>query len=822
MVMRAFVSGIRACSSPSTGLIEYTGSNVEYNVRPKQRARSLRLVAAGLLAASVVLIGPARPTYASGGTVSGVVFDDYNANGVKDTREPGVGSVSVTEIDATGATTTAITKADGTYSLNVATFPARIEFTSLPANYASGPHGTGSGTISGTTTQFYSAATSSANLGINVPSNYCDNNPGVSTSCYVYGNQLGTTKQPNNGGTVNNSGEGVIVHFKYLDTGATMPMAIATAKQVGTTFGLAYQQTSDTLYAAAFFKRHAGLGPGGLGAIYKITHANIGTPDAPALLTTVPNVGTDPRTSPLTSYDFFHDSAAFPLVGKIGLGGLKISADGQTLYTVNLNDRKLYSIPIATPNSPTSYSVPTNGTCDSANDIRPFGLGVDNNTGTVYLGEVCTAQTSGLLTDMRGLVYSFNPGSGMFSTNPVLNFSLNYNRNCAFNSGCSQDLTGSTAQKAQSAHFHPWTDTFDPATQFNQQDANKLGAWPQAILSDIAVDNGSLVIALRNRFADQTGYNTGGTLTTDNGPYQGIEAGGLLRANLSAGTLSLDLKDTAQETFYTPVTALGNYHQRAAMGSVLQVPGFSDTMSTLIDPLNTAYTGGTRRFNADSGAAVNSHQIYGNNQVSFGKAAGLGGLTALCTSAPIEIGNRVWSDTNGNGIQDPGEVGIAGVTVQLLSSTGAVIASATTDSNGEYYFSSAAGTSTGSAIYGLSLIPFAKYTLQIAGFAGQAPLTGLVPTTANAADTQANSKGVKSVSGTDVVDLFSTLGAGVDDHTQDFGFTKSGPTGTPTPVGGGGTGTPEAPSGVLFGIGAVAVLAALMRRRANGQRRMGL
>ena len=793
---------------------------MEHNVRPMHRARSLRLLAAGLLAASVVLIGPIRPTYASGGTVSGVVFNDYNANGIKDTREPGVGGVSVTEIDATGATTTAITSGAGTYSLTVATFPARIEFTSLPANYASGPHGTDSGT----TTQFVGASTTTASLGINVPSNYCDNNPGVSTSCYVYGNQLGVTTQPNNGGTVDNSSQGVIVHFKYLDTGTTMPMAVATAKQVGTTFGLAYQQSSDTLYAAAFFKRHAGLGPNGLGAIYKITSANTMTPGTPALLTTVPNAGTDPRTGNLTTYDFFHDSAAFPLVGKIGLGGLKISADGQTLYTVNLNDRKLYSIPIASPNAPTGVAVPQDGTlCNNhPDDIRPFGLGVDNNTGTVYLGEVCTAQTSGLLTDMRGLVYSFNPGAGVFSASPVLNFSLNYNRNCAFNGGCSQDLTGSTAQNAQSAHFHPWTDTFAPSTQFNLEGSNHLGAWPQAILSDIAVDNGSLTIALRNRYADQTGYNTGSTDATDNThKYQGIEAGGLLRAAPSgSGTFSLVSADTNKETFYTPVSALGGYHQRAAMGSVLMVPGFSDTMSTLIDPLNTAYTGGTRRFNADLGTAVNSYQIYGNNQVSFGKAAGLGGLTALCTSAPIEIGNRVWSDTNGNGIQDPGEAGIAVVTVQLLSGTGTVIARATTDSKGEYYFSSAAGTTTSSAIYGLSLTPNTSYKLRIANFATQTPLNGLVPTTANnAADIQANSKGVTS--GTDVVDSFNTLGAGVDDHTQDFGFKTPG-TGTGTGTGTGGASTPEAPSGVLFGVGAVAVLAALMRRRALGQRRMGL
>jgi hypothetical protein len=50
------------------------------------------------------------------------------------------------------------------------------------------------------------------------------------------------------------------------------------------------------------------------------------------------------------------------------------------------------------------------------------------------------------------------------------------------------------------------------------------------------------------------------------------------------------------------------------------------------------------------------------------------------------IGDRVWSDTNGNGVQDSGEAGINGVTVQLLDSTGTVIATTTTSGDGNYTF----------------------------------------------------------------------------------------------------------------------------------------
>jgi hypothetical protein len=52
------------------------------------------------------------------------------------------------------------------------------------------------------------------------------------------------------------------------------------------------------------------------------------------------------------------------------------------------------------------------------------------------------------------------------------------------------------------------------------------------------------------------------------------------------------------------------------------------------------------------------------------------------------IGDRVWCDANMNGIQDSGEAGVSGVTVKLLSAAGAVLATTTTDANGNYLFSS--------------------------------------------------------------------------------------------------------------------------------------
>ncbi len=62
-----------------------------------------------------------------------------------------------------------------------------------------------------------------------------------------------------------------------------------------------------------------------------------------------------------------------------------------------------------------------------------------------------------------------------------------------------------------------------------------------------------------------------------------------------------------------------------------------------------------------------------------------------CTGA---IGDFVWKDINGNGIQDSGEPGIPGITVQLKNGT-TVLGTATTDSNGYYKFTGlCAGTYT--------------------------------------------------------------------------------------------------------------------------------
>ena len=117
---------------------------------------------------------------------------------------------------------------------------------------------------------------------------------------------------------------------------------------------------------------------------------------------------------------------------------------------------------------------------------------------------------------------------------------------------------------------------------------------------------------------------------------------------------------------------------------------------------------------------------------------------------PATIGDFVWVDIDGDGFQDENEPGISGVTVTLKDSDGNVIASTTTDSNGNYLFEE---------------VPAGSYTVVFTS-----PDNVYEFTTANAgsndtADSDADASGVASV----------TVGEGDEDLTIDAGLRlKSG------------------------------------------------
>ena len=129
----------------------------------------------------------------------------------------------------------------------------------------------------------------------------------------------------------------------------------------------------------------------------------------------------------------------------------------------------------------------------------------------------------------------------------------------------------------------------------------------------------------------------------------------------------------------------------------------------------------------------------------------------------ISVGNLVWNDANNNGIKDGAEAGMSGAVVVLLnSSTGVTVASTTSDSSGNYAFSSVApGT------YKVRVTPSAAYPLATTAVGSD---NG---TDNNNDGTQPGASGTASTSFAFIVDYNTepgTTGATSSEDTIDFGF----------------------------------------------------
>ncbi len=799
----------------------------------------------------------------------------------------GVPNVQVRAYNAAGANVTTggvvNTDAAGVYTLvttDAGSGPYRIEFTALPAGFQPSARSTdsvngGTATNSGSATQFASTPSTNVNLAVNYPAEYSQNNPETAAMVYVSDDQL----------TGPNSTVNVLLSFPYsagstdtatganpllYDNPTVNPLDIP-ANQVGAAFGLAYARTTRLLYAAAYFKRHVGFGPQGPGAIYVANRVSTGSI---VNFFTVPGATTNSHQ--VANYDRDNGNIGWDAVGKTSLGGMAISEDDSTLYVMNLQNRTLYSLNASTGAVNASQAVPLSpplpsGTCPAA-DVRPFAVTIYR--GQLYVGMVCSAESSanvdtftdsdadgihddgdyfidanldgirqttesyfelaggagfqngeafvdgdgngiynlGDARNLRAYVYTVNPSTLAFSAAPVFQAPLNYRRG----------LTTRT-QSANGA-WHPWSSVYRNFSTNSLRVSNS-----QPMLTDIAFDNGNLILGLRDRVGDQVGN---GALSNPNDPsnttfYQPRTAGDVLRAcgapnawtleaNGRCATIGSAPQNVAEgpgggeyyfgdsyslsANFISPtVTVLGKggNHDDTASGGVEQMPGAPDVMITNFDAIanvaNMIHDGGIRWLNNSTGAFAKGYRLYdgaGDDSDILGKAGGVGtSMQLMPDPAPIEIGDRVWRDTNFNGVQDPGENPIAGVTVRLYQGS-TLVGTAVTDANGEYYFvgSTVADPNTGDNIGQVNggVLRSTAYEVRFANPADYilgGPLFGLIPTTVNQTsqlgdDDSSDSDATRitnpagSPVGTYPVIGITTGGVGANNHTFDVGFIQ--------------------------------------------------
>lgn len=721
--------------------------------------------------------------------ISGRVFRDYNANTLQDSTnefvEPGIANVEVIITGLQGNTTTDLTDQYGFFEIQPLDAPPyRIEFRTGKILDFSGPmspaHQEQSSAV-----QFVYSNKAYVQYGINYPLDYC-RDPLVMTPCYVMGNPLDPNSEFKDfdafvsfpfgtGGKTKND----ILQSQHGGAAADL-ISLATAKQVGSCWGVAVQRSTKKIFTSAALKRHSGIGPLSYGGLYEIDAlTNTVSPLLDLNSIGVPSgtfISNAQRSLPVVAPPVSADSMAYSFIGKIAYGGMDITEDDKNLYIISLYTRKLYRIFIDQPfvmptaNDIDSFAIPdpvcTNGT------FRPWAVRV--HRGKVYVGVVCDASSAmGTAADLTATVYEFNPATSVFNT--VLSINLDY------------------PAYTNKLNFNPWTDIWNP----DCPDAGNIFCQhPQPILADIEFDRDEfMILGLMDRYSMQGGINQRDL--NGNGLHTIISFGDILRARYDAQTGMYQLENNANDgvnetagrnTGFGPgggeyyfgdfaMSPLGVIAERESLnGALSSCPGYNQVMSSSVDPFGQ-YSSGVIYLNHSSGNWDKRYNIIPHDFGLFiGKGNALGDLKVFSHAAPLEIGNYVWVDRNNNGLQDPSEPPLPGVTIELIQNN-AVIATAVTNVHGQYLFSNQQCPVVNpyplSFIYEVTgLLPQSNYQLRIPGTANAMVLADHIAGTPNAGtpnNDEIDSDGLPLNPDDIGVDIVTGIN-GQNDHSFDFGF----------------------------------------------------
>jgi hypothetical protein len=773
-----------------------------------KRRKSLR----GILLSTIVLLFAIgicqwnwqRKVFAAG-TITGTVYIDYNANGTRDTSgtaanpaiDAGIAGVTVTAYDSAGASQgTATSTATGAYSLAATgTGPYRIEFTTLPTGYFPSP----SGTNNASTVRFVPNGNSAnIDLGILKPSQYSQSNPLVVTPCYINGNNTGA--------------DDVLVALNYDRSGPVQHISLSS--QIGSTWGLAWRPRSRTLFAAALLKRQSGFGPGkdntrgtadDISSIYVIDYNAPGAIGTGTVVTAQTinvnsfagvNVGTNPRVGSTPANDLAantapaHDYNVIDKIGRRGIGGIAVSEDGNTLYVVGLNNTQpqLISLNISNLNSVTLNSVINiaNPGCPGTDSFAPWAIRIKD--GEVYVGTVCTADVSQNAQNLRAYVQRLSGSSftnvDLDSTIAADYLQLYYDRGCKYYS-----ISGTRCDRAE---WTPWDNNFTFATIGTQNQVTGV----QPVLSDIDFDpDGAMVLGLMDRRAHQHGTGNYSPTAADTTLYEEISAGTMFKLCNVSGAFVPEGKSGCARSTTPPYDAgtdpapgaagitntfFNNYsatsgndgHSEIFFGGLANLPGAREIVATVMNPEPTYYSGGWRWFSSATGANLANFTLYtGNGGTSevLGKANGLGDTVLMSDPPPLQIGNRIWNDADGDGVQDANESAIQNVAVQLWADTdgnGTVdtqVGSATTDASGNYYFGGLNNTNMLSSCTATTLTPRVNAATDDAEETG-----GTVTTTSTTLDVAYNGTPAQNIVGLRFNNLTIPRGARITNATVQF------------------------------------------------------
>ena len=642
--------------------------------------------------------------------------------------------------------TPASTDANGDWTIVGTSGDLRVEFTTIPSYLESSPANTGSNT----TVQFITDGTPEANnvdLGLHEPADYSNTAvPEVILSSWIGGTAAAGGNNPthysfphdrngqNEDDTFVDDGNGNNIAIK-----TTAPTTDATASETGSTWGLAYQKNQQRYFSSSVLRRHSEL-KSGSGTIFVIDKATSpasvihefnlnGTNTASGGVIDLGSVcrgggcENDPGNTGLNNdYDISInangrsiDLDGMKKVGKISFGDIDIEPQTNNLWAVNLNQKALIKIDVEdsdATNLPLNVDqylisgLPGVPSCNNG-EIRPWGLNFSQGKG--YLGIACDAASGGDKGDLVGYVVSFDPNDVATGFVEEVQFPLGFAR---------------TVDPKYT--FAPWSHDWN---DFRNMFGTRF-TLPQAIVSDIEFDKkGNMNIALIDRAGMQLGSSNYKPISGTSDLVGNQSRGDVYHACKTAVGFEMEASGACQVHQFTTVVhhsganqnnftqgfqqngeffedRAGDSDSEGAMGGLALLKGSEKMVMTQLDPHPSGSVGrtfwtsqGVNWVNPTSGAIEQYYTLYASTDIAeFGKAAGIGDVEILTAPAPLQIGNRVWEDTNKNGIQDPGEPGLNGIEV-IVNFPGGLTATTNTATvngiDGVYLF--ADGDLTGNA-----------------------------------------------------------------------------------------------------------------------------
>lgn len=373
---------------------------------------------------------------------------------------------------------------------------------------------------------------------------------------------------------------------------------LATARQVGAVYGLAYDEQRETLYASAFHKRGVPFGPGGPGAIYALDLRSGNTRQ----WVTVPSAGRDSHNP---TDDYFPDLSARGGAGTNSLGDIDISDDGSELAVMNLPSKRIYRYSL--PDGELLGDFPF-GAAPAAwqADAWPFGIGYNN--GKLYHGVVRIAFASQDPDQLWAFVYESNPdGSGM---REVASTHLRYAR-------------GMLWPGEGQAIWNPWR---EPAGTI----VPNRGRYPMPILADIefAPDGSKMILGFRDRFGDVTFYTTPPNQPPPGEYFYNTPGGDIVPAWPAGDAWRFQVSPEFFSGDFGP-NASGS-HDETSFGGLAVLPDGDTVVMSANSPVRINSAGAVwLSISAGSDKAREQIYVFGQGD-NFGKANGLGDVEVLC------------------------------------------------------------------------------------------------------------------------------------------------------------------------------------------------